>query len=137
MSNGSATASTCPLALRPSISVGGIRVGESVTAKARYPPFGAAVGSQPARGPGAQIWTFCSLGGRIRYGNGGGGPCQGRSSNVPGWSPEAVGAEWLTGESGTIGSTFRGQPSPLGAGSTICTVDPAPYHHPPVSRQYS
>ncbi|MBV8346575.1 MAG: SRPBCC family protein [Mycolicibacterium sp.] len=39
------------------------------------------------------------------------------------WSPESAGAEWLTGEPGTVGSTFRGDNRrPWMKWSTICTV---------------
>jgi hypothetical protein len=39
------------------------------------------------------------------------------------WSPESAGAEWLTGEPGTVGSTFRGDNRrPWVKWSTICTV---------------
>ena len=39
------------------------------------------------------------------------------------WSPESAGAEWLTGEPGTVGSTFRGDNRrPWYRWSTICTV---------------
>jgi Polyketide cyclase / dehydrase and lipid transport len=39
------------------------------------------------------------------------------------WSPESAGAEWLTGEPGTVGSTFRGtNRRPWVKWSTICTV---------------
>ena len=39
------------------------------------------------------------------------------------WSPESAGAEWLAGEPGTVGSTFRGDNRrPWVKWSTICTV---------------
>ncbi len=39
------------------------------------------------------------------------------------WSPEAAGAEWLTGQPGAVGSTFRGDNQrPWTRWSTICTV---------------
>jgi uncharacterized protein YndB with AHSA1/START domain len=39
------------------------------------------------------------------------------------WSPESAGAQWLTGEPGTVGSTFRGDNRrPWVKWSTICTV---------------
>jgi uncharacterized protein YndB with AHSA1/START domain len=39
------------------------------------------------------------------------------------WSPESTGGEWLTGEPGTVGSTFRGDNRrPWVKWSTICTV---------------
>jgi hypothetical protein len=39
------------------------------------------------------------------------------------WSPESAGAEWLTGEPGTVGSTFRGDNRrPWMKWSTICTI---------------
>jgi uncharacterized protein YndB with AHSA1/START domain len=39
------------------------------------------------------------------------------------WSPESAGAEWLSGEPGTVGSTFRGDNRrPWLKWSTICTV---------------
>jgi hypothetical protein len=39
------------------------------------------------------------------------------------WSPESAGGEWLTGEPGTVGSTFRGDNRrPWMKWSTICTV---------------
>ena len=39
------------------------------------------------------------------------------------WSPESAGAEWLTGEPGTVGSTFRGDNRrPWMKWSTLCTV---------------
>jgi len=39
------------------------------------------------------------------------------------WSPESAGAEWLTGEPGTVGSTFRGDNRrPWMKWSTNCTV---------------
>ena len=39
------------------------------------------------------------------------------------WSPESAGAVWLTGEPGTVGSTFRGNNRrPWMKWSTICTV---------------
>lgn len=42
------------------------------------------------------------------------------------WSPESAGAEWLTGQPGTVGSTFRGDNRrPWVKWSTICTVTAA------------
>lgn len=42
------------------------------------------------------------------------------------WSPESSGAEWLTGEPGAVGSTFRGDNRrPWVKWSTICTVTAA------------
>ncbi|MFD2416524.1 SRPBCC family protein [Amycolatopsis pigmentata] len=42
------------------------------------------------------------------------------------WSPESAGAEWLTGEPGTVGSTFRGDNRrPWYKWSTVCTVTAA------------
>ncbi|MEU1804287.1 SRPBCC family protein [Streptomyces sp. NPDC019937] len=42
------------------------------------------------------------------------------------WSPEATGAEWLKGEPGAVGSTFRGHNRrPWVKWSTICTVTAA------------
>jgi hypothetical protein len=39
------------------------------------------------------------------------------------WSPESAGGEWLTGEPGVVGSTFRGDNRrPWIKWSTICTV---------------
>jgi hypothetical protein len=39
------------------------------------------------------------------------------------WSPESAGGEWLTGEPGTVGSTFRGDNRrPWMKWSTFCTV---------------
>ena len=39
------------------------------------------------------------------------------------WSPESAGGEWLSGEPGTVGSTFRGDNRrPWFKWSTICTV---------------
>ena len=39
------------------------------------------------------------------------------------WSPESDGGEWLTGQPGTVGSTFRGDNRrPWMRWSTICTV---------------
>ena len=39
------------------------------------------------------------------------------------WSPESAGGEWLTGEPGTVGSTFRGDNRrPWVKWSTVCTV---------------
>jgi uncharacterized protein YndB with AHSA1/START domain len=39
------------------------------------------------------------------------------------WSPESAGGQWLTGEPGTVGSTFRGDNRrPWMKWSTICTV---------------
>ena len=39
------------------------------------------------------------------------------------WSPESAGGEWLSGEPGTVGSTFRGDNRrPWMEWSTICTV---------------
>ena len=39
------------------------------------------------------------------------------------WSPESAGGEWLSGEPGTVGSTFRGDNRrPWMKWSTICTV---------------
>ncbi|WP_433174943.1 SRPBCC family protein [Actinoallomurus sp. CA-150999] len=39
------------------------------------------------------------------------------------WSPESTGAEWLSGEPGAVGSTFRGDNRrPWVKWSTICTV---------------
>jgi hypothetical protein len=42
------------------------------------------------------------------------------------WSPESAGAEWLTGEPGAVGSTFRGDNRrPWMKWSTICRVSTA------------
>jgi hypothetical protein len=42
------------------------------------------------------------------------------------WSPEATGAEWLSGEPGAVASTFRGHNRrPWVKWSTICTVTAA------------
>ncbi|MBU3065395.1 SRPBCC family protein [Nocardia sp. NEAU-G5] len=42
------------------------------------------------------------------------------------WSPESAGGEWLTGEPGAVGSTFRGDNRrPWIKWSTICTVTAA------------
>lgn len=39
------------------------------------------------------------------------------------WSPESAGAEWLTGDPGAVGSTFRGDNQrPWMKWSTVCTV---------------
>ncbi|MEU7145385.1 SRPBCC family protein [Nocardia sp. NPDC046473] len=42
------------------------------------------------------------------------------------WSPESAGAQWLTGDPGAVGSTFRGDNRrPWIRWSTICTVTAA------------
>ena len=42
------------------------------------------------------------------------------------WSPESAGSEWLTGEPGAVGSTFRGDNRrPWVKWSTVCTVTAA------------